>query len=389
MNERRNLAAIFADPALWRRTALPWFLGLFVLMNLGASAWRSRLEEQRRQNLLLRDADPEHAGKPVRYDWSVGEDLERYLKYVPAARQRPLVIVSGMSQMYAINDPKPADKIIAEHLDDALSPRGVRVFGMGAPNLSNEEALFLLAVALSDPRTRPNVFLYGVCFDTFRNVDLRPNFSALLLSRPEIAAVYRKIAEEHRAKHPLATEKMLASLSAPKVVEVDTAESRLRDQFARVLPIVAARREINAEVLLDLYYLRNAALGIKSSTKRPVLASRYELNKDFLSLMIDVAKDAGIAIPMYVIPLNPLAETPYAPEHYAEFKRWIEALTSERGVPFANLEGVVPGGDWGEIDGQPDFKHFRVEGHWHTAGAILDRFNLAALAASSGKSAER
>jgi len=85
-----------------------------------------------------------------------------------------LVVLSGMSQMYAINDPQEGDQTISEWLDDALSAQGARVWGMAAPNLSNEEALFQLVMLLQDPVTRPHSFIYGICFDKFRNIDLRP-----------------------------------------------------------------------------------------------------------------------------------------------------------------------------------------------------------------------
>lgn len=391
----RTLTGILTDPALWKRTALPWFLALFVVTNLLAARWRSHLEDLRRQNMLQRDVDPERAGKPVLYDWSTGEDLGRYLKYVPDARQKPLVVVSGMSQMYAINDPKPEDRIIVEHMDDALAPRGLRAFGLAAPNLSNEEALVLMVASFADPRTRPDVFLYGVCFDKFRNSDLRPSLDALLRSRPDMAAAYRKIAEAHIETHPLAARKMLANLEAPASAnaaqseEADTAESRLRDRAGRLLPVVAARKEVNAEVQFDLFRLRNAVFRIKASTKRPILAARYDLNKEFLSLMLDVAREEGVAMPLYVIPLNPQAETPYVSEQYEDFKRWVEALAKERAAPFANLEAAVPAAEWGEIDGEPDFKHFRGDGHARTAKALLAQFEPVFFAAGSKKSAAR
>jgi hypothetical protein len=390
----RTLAQIFGDRALWARTALPWFLGLFVVTNLLVAGWRVHLEEQRRQNLLLRDIDPDRAGKPVRYDWSVGEDLGRYLRYVPDARAKPLVIVSGMSQMYAINDPAPDDQIIAEHLDDALAPKGMRVFGMAAPNLSNEEALVLFVTALADPKTRPDVFLYGVCFDKFRNQDLRPALDALLRARPDVAGLYRAIAEQHLATHPLAARKMLASLEAPaaqapKSEEASTVEGRLRARAERALPVVAARKDVNAEVQFDLFLLRNAVFRIKATTKRPILASRYELNQELLDLMLDVARREGVVMPMYVIPLNPQAETPYVAEQYEAFKAWVTALARERGAPFGNLEGAVPAAEWGEIDGQPDFKHFRGAGHKRTADALLAQFEPTLLAAGSRRRATR
>lgn len=388
----RSLLQIVSDPALWKRTSLPLLLGFFVVANLLFGRWRVALEEQRRQNLLQRNLSPERPGAVVRYDWSVGEDLGRYLRYVPDARKNPLVVVTGMSQMYAINDEKPDDRIIAELLDDALAPKGVRVFGAAAPNLSNEEALFIFTTLLADPATRPDVLVYGVCFDKLRNVDLRPSFARMLQARPDIAKSWRMIAEGAAATHPLASRKMLTSLEAPEVPkpeETGTLEHRLRDVAGRALPMVAARQELNVAVQVNLFQLRNIVFRIDSSSKRPILAARYDLNKDLLSLLLDVAERQGVKVVLYVIPLNPRAETPYVPEQYADFKTWVEDLAHRRGVPFANLEDVVPAADWGEIEGQPDFKHFRGEGHRRTAGAVLSHFEPVLLDARAHRSASR
>jgi len=376
------LTDIVKDPRL-RAGALPWAVVLFVLANLAVASWRRQLEADRKQNLLLGTALASGAGTP-RYDVSVGEDTSRHWRSIPDASKAPLVIVSGMSQMYAINDAKPGDQTIVEHLDDELSTRGVRAFGLAAPNLDNEEALLYLVALSSSASTRPRTFVYGVCFDKFRNVDIRPGLRKLL-SNPEVAEGWRGVCEKRMGSFPIACEKMRASLAAPAAdasgatltkeeTLKDRAERRLRDSAGASLPLVGARAELNAALQTQAFLFRNWVFRIKPTSKRPVIQSRYELNKQLLELMVSVSKQHGMKLVLYVIPLNPQAENPYVPEQYAEFKRWVEKLARDQGVPFANLEGVVPLADWGEFMGGPDFKHFRGPGHRATARAILDAF---------------
>jgi hypothetical protein len=115
-------------------------------------------------------------------------------------------------------------------------------------------------------------------------------------------------------------------------------------------------------------------LGIRSTTKRPIIESRYELNKQFLELIVDLAERTKVRLLLYVIPLNPSAENPYIGEEYAAFKTWIESLASRRGVSFANLENVVPAEEWSSDADGPDFKHFKAAGHRTTAHALLEVF---------------
>jgi hypothetical protein len=68
-----------------------------------------------------------------------------------------MFLLCGMSQMYVINEFKSGDKTISELMDDKAAPKGVRVFGLAAPNLCNEEAMLLLLSTLSSPHTKPSV----------------------------------------------------------------------------------------------------------------------------------------------------------------------------------------------------------------------------------------
>ena len=131
---------------------------------------------------------------------------------------------------------------------------------------------------------------------------------------------------------------------------------------------------MNVNVQGQLFDLRNWLFRIKNTSKRPIIQGRYDLNKEFLGLMVDLAQRNGVTMILYVIPLNPQAENPYIPEQYAAFKTWLEGFCREKGVPFANLEDLVPAQHWGTFMDGPDFKHFKGEGHRLTAQNLAERF---------------
>lgn len=376
------LFPLILDRRLWR-SALPWALALFFGANVAVGILAETFHAERRANLLaaipsVPIANPSVAAEgEARFDRSVGEDLGAFWPRIPDARRSPLVILSGMSQMYAINDKTTGDQTISEHLDDALRPRGARVFGLAAPNLSNEEELLLLLASVDGERTRPAVWIFGLCFDKFRNVDLRPGYQRFLRERPELLRRWKHLAEGKAGRCSKATDKMLdtsRTLMAAKTQDSDTLESRLRRETGAVLPVVGERRDLNAGLQLGSYLFRNWVFGIKPTSKRPVIPYRYDLNREFIELLVEEAAASDVRLLMYVIPLNPQSDNPYVPAEYQAFKDWAAELCRSRGIPFENFENVVPAAQWGEFNGGPDFKHFRGEGHRVVARAILERF---------------
>jgi hypothetical protein len=373
-----DLGRVVRSPRFWRGTPVKALL-LLLVANQIVLARRAAFERAQKENLLVQPVVSQAGrGRAARFDESVGNELWRYWDAIPDATKQPLVVLSGMSQMYAINDVQPNDQTIAEWLDDQLSPKGVRVFGLAAPNLDNEEALFLLLSVASDPHTRPATFIYGLCFDKFRNVDLRSGYQEFMRRHPEIESSWRETAERHAKAYPLASAKMLSTLAelhASATHSETSAEGRLRDAVGRMIPLIGERHELNATAQMRLYDLRNKLLGITPTTKRPIIESRYELNRQFLELIATTAREHGIQPVFYIIPLNPSAETPYVPDQYAAFKRWVATLTQQEQIPFADFEEIVPRGDWGFLNGGPDFKHFRGVGHRITADSIASRFS--------------
>jgi len=368
---------ILTDGRFWRGPA-PKVIVLLSLANVAAYQWRAGLAEARRANLTTGDVSA--LDRTCRYDYSFGEDLLATWGDVPDATAQPLVIVCGMSQMFTINEPQPGDQRVAEELDDRLQRQGIHAYGLAAPNLCNEEAFFLLLATLQESRTTPHSFIYGVCFDKFRNIDLRPGYQRFLQARPELAAAWRRTAEEYREQYPLATDKLLKTLvdlqsdKADVRSSGDVWETKLRNLVGAGMPMVAERKELNGFLQCRMHLLRTTLLGIKPTSKRPIIRTRYDMNREFLELMVEVSRRAGVRFGMYVVPLNPLAENPYVGDEYVEFKSWLGNLAAERDIRFANFENLVPTDDWGTWLGGPDFKHFKGAGHRRLAAKIAEEF---------------
>ena len=156
--------------------------------------------------------------------------------------------------------------------------------------------------------------------------------------------------------------------------DAPSVEARLRSAAGEFVPAVGARKELNATAQMLAGDVRNALLRIKSSSKRPILKTRYELNCQFLEILMAECKREQVQLIVYVNPLNPLAENPYVASEYEEFKRWIESTAVRNAVPFANFEQLVPADEWGLLNGEPDYKHFRGAAHKRVAHELMRRF---------------
>jgi hypothetical protein len=372
-----TIVQILRDRRFWLGPA-PQVILLLAAVNSVVLSRKSIWAEEKRANLTTGDVAA--YGQARRCDHTWGEDLLSTWDTIPDATQQPLAILCGMSQMMTINDRQPGDQQTSEELDDRLSARGIRVHGLAAPNLCNEEGLFLLVSLLAQPQTTPRSFVFGACFDKFRNIDLRPGYQKFFAAKPRVAAAWKQTAEEYRERYPLAADKMLKTLrdlhrtDEPDRPASDGWESELRDLVSVGVPLVAERKALNGKMQNELYEIRNQLLRIKNTSKRPIIRARYDMNREFFELMIDVSRKAGVRFITYVIPLNPQADNPYVPQEYTDFKIWLEQLTAAQRVPFANLENLVPAEEWGLWKGGPDFKHFKGAGHRLVAAKLVDEF---------------
>lgn len=345
------------------------------MLNVALYPLKAYFAEQRRANLMQAEHPVNGVSVAPRYDWSTGSEQEKYWRYIPDARTTRLIVLDGMSQQYAVNDAGPYDKVTSEILDDSLQSSGSRVFGIAAPNLNHEELLFHLQALAANPATTPSVLVFGVCFDKMRNVDVRATMARVLTSDTLLAHSWRTFADSIKSEFPELSAQMaraLADANTQTVTRIDQrVEQSLVQGLERIVPAIGLRTDLRAFLYGKVYLLRNWVFRIKTSTKRPVLADRYALNQQALVASLRFARQRGIAVLLYVIPLNLGAEAPYVPAEYDAFKRWLAETARAEGAQHANLEAVVPDSSWGLLYGQPDFKHFKEAGHIATANSLL------------------
>jgi hypothetical protein len=350
-------------------------LSTFVLINLIIAPFGPYFARQHSINMMQPGRTDAGATVTPRFDWSTGQETAHYWEFIPDARKARLVVLDGMSQQYAINDERVGDLTTSEILDDSLGTEGNRVFGVAAPNLTNEELLLHLVTLSARPETTPSLLVIGVCFDKMRNVDIRPAMQQQLLNRPEITAEWKRIADSISRSLPVLAKKMTGALEAHVEREQRSLAQRVEEVLVRragqMLPVIRMRSDLRAYLLGSLFELRNWVFAIKTSSKRPMLADRFSLNQDAYVATLRLARQHGIPVLAYVIPLNPLATSPYVELEYVAFKLWLDSTTTREGATFANLESTIPREDWGLLNGEPDFKHFREAGHVATANRLL------------------
>ena len=336
---------------------------------------KSYFERQRRNNLMQSERLQSGTNEVPRYDWSVGAEQEKYWAYMPDARKQPLVVLDGMSQIYAINEEQPGDRITSEILDDSVKSGGTRVFSIAAPNLNNEELLFHLHALAQDSATTPKLLVFGVCFDKMRNVEVRETMRDVLANVPALDSAWRRSSDLLQTEFPELAKQMTRTLEGARARQTlrfdQRVEQSLVEAVGGVLPVVAIRSDLRTFVFERAYLLRNWMFRIKTSTKRPMLADRYVLNQQALVAAVRYAKQRGMRVLLYVIPLNRIAETPYVTEQYDGFKLWLQQTANTERAAFADLDTAVPDASWGLLYGQPDFKHFKEAGHVATANALL------------------
>lgn len=395
MLRKNPLFNLIRDRRFWMGPA-PWVCLLFILVNLWVERHYAQWTRIRRANLAAteewKEATPEvkdHTklarmfGRPkdfpITFDESTGEAMDAWWKFIPDARQTHLILHTGMSQNFSINDYQSGQITIPEYLDRSLRGKGCRAFGISAPNLCNEEWMLQILAATSNKQTTPEIFIFGACFDKFRNMDLRPNLANYLKQNASIKQRWIETLEKFAPLYPKASAKMLATVkphshaiasSNSEKKDAENFESRLRENLGSVSPLILARHEINGVIKFGLFNFRNRIFGIKNTSKRPMIPERYEINREFLSLAVDLLKSSGVKVFIYIVPLNPQADNPYIPEEYQAFKSWLKQVCVEKNVLYANFENIIPQEHWGLLQGEPDFKHFKAQGHELTARAI-------------------
>lgn len=376
------------DPSYWRSWGANWrrqiaALAVGVALGFGLLTWldaRRIVPEDLALGVENWAAPAVFRGHRINA-WKLDEYAAIYdLRRTNAASE---ILWVGNSQLHAINQLKrDRDSVAALHASEKL---GTPVWCLSLPNENVQEQLVVLQWALMQRPVRWLVL--PLVYDKLRNDGLRvgfvrlasPELATLLGARPLSARLRDEISklemdsrsddrangQPPKALSQYSFSEWLHGLSLQDVVErnLDAALS------ARWL-LWERRSQLWATFLNDLYNLRNWALNIKSSTKRPMLKLPYENNMQAFRELLDVAEQAGVNVLIYVAPIRQDVEPPYILADYRAWKSEVaayiagRAMSNRMNIRYVDLDNLVPADQWGTIENSTeiDFMHFRGEG---------------------------
>lgn len=306
-----------------------------------------------------------------------------------ARGERPVCLILGYSQAHSINEMQSgqvnyAQILFERHTNDAR-PFDVLCQSLPNANMSEYYALF----AYWDQKLPVKALAVPACMDKMRNDGLRQEylqnlgFSGFQITNGSdevTVALNRMLSEFPKSRtDSKSTDNSDPDNAALKETVQERTEHVLNAWLAGHLPAWSHRPTVRGEVFQWLYLLRNSALGISSNTKRKTIPAHYARNMQSLEALLRKAQREHIAVLIYVPPIRFDIATPYDDREYAQFKEEVQALVEKYATVarYLNLEGIVPGPCWGDLPPtdlsgkrQPDFMHFKYEGHKLTADAL-------------------
>lgn len=309
-------------------------------------------------------------GEPVRDN---RRPILEVLESLPSRREgvKPIVWI-GNSHQHAINDARPGQSVSSVYLHELLNgptyPGRYPSIGISYANLRYEEQ-FLLTLALAQlaPEQRPALIVHGVRFHDAREMGIAARAGLRqLLQEPGIVAWIEDppVPEEDFAPALARIRMDLASVLADGRKE-EGMEAWLVRVVGPYVPIFQRRSLIDARFSRNLMVFRDWVFRIDTTSKRPVLASRYEQSMQFLELALHVAQRNGIETFLYNVPIRQEVRTPYVAEEYQQFREDLAAMSARHGASFRDYDELIPPelwGTWYDTD-FPDFSHFTSAGH--------------------------
>ena len=279
----------------------------------------------------------------------------------------------GNSQLHYINQFKNGEHTAPYLLRKGIDCPDIQVpIAMSLPNANLQEHYVLALYALK--RAPIRAVVVSLVFDDLREDGLRDEFAGLVTpaDREQLRAspVGRSVLA--RADAGWKDGNRAEANSGLEGFVQKHIEDRLNDGLASIFSLWADRPNLRNRILIDLYYLRNAVLGIKPTSVRKLIPARYERNMESLTELAKLCAERKIPLLAYVAPIRQDQSMPYEPTQYAAWKQEAGTLLERHGAKLINLEALVPAQAWGSYHGEDvDFMHFQAKGHELLAAAVL------------------
>lgn len=280
------------------------------------------------------------------------------------------VLWLGNSQLHGINQFKKGQNNSVYYLFRYIFPINWDLIAFSIPN-GNLAEFYILFEYIRN-KIPVNILVLPVVFDDMRNDSIRSDL---------ITAVPHKLIKTNFTKTKTGgipateNEKILVpgspdDMAGLKDTIQEKVEKILNKWMAKNFLLWNLRKQARGSFFTFLYRLRNSVFNISAQTKRPMIKGRYELNLTSLKSILESAKNNGIKVLVYNVPIRHDVEIPYIITQYEKFKKDIEKVVKENEGVFVNLENVVPTAFWGRKGstgikggGELDFMHFKEKGH--------------------------
>ena len=283
---------------------------------------------------------------------------------------RPAILWLGNSQLHFINQYRVGDHLAPYWLRKNLGC-GIPL-GLSLPNANLQEMYVLETVATR--RLPVRAILLELCFDDLREDGLRSEFSGFFDAADRRSLMTNIVGRQILGSAETAWNKANSDDENGGLngFAQKSLEENLTNVLGKVWPLWAARSDLRAQALVDLYFTRNAVLGITPTTVRKMIAPRYARNMSALEQLFKDARSKNISVIAYIAPIRQDVSLPYDAIQYARWKAEVSAMARQSGARLVNLEALVPAVHWGETSHRDvDFMHFRGEGHRILADALL------------------
>lgn len=286
----------------------------------------------------------------------------------------PLTILwLGNSQLHYINQFQRGERLAPYWLRRELAcPDTTVPLGFSLPNANLQEH-YVIARYVTE-RLPVRALVISLVFDDLREDGLRDEFADTLKAEDRQALKTDPVAREivSRAESHWGSRSSNDENAGLEGFVQKRLEDALNEKVGAVSSLWADRANLRSRVLTDLYWTRNALLGIKATTIRKSIPDRYERNMRALEALLSAMRKRNIPVIGYIAPIRQDHPLPYDRSEYARWKDSVQTLASRYGAKVINMEELIPPRLWGAYnEGQIDFMHFTGPGHRILAEALL------------------
>jgi hypothetical protein len=283
------------------------------------------------------------------------------------------VLWLGNSQLHYINEYQAGDHLAPYWLRSLWNKTPcIMPLGCSLPNADLQE--FLVLSRYLTKKSPMHLLILELVFDDLREDAVRSDFSVLLspdtLKRirktsPTAATILARYKPDTNETGSELDEDVLSGTVQRPI------ERWLNSKLTNAWKLWASRPQIEGNLFLGLYNLRNYLLRINPSSVRKMISARYDVNMAALKDILSDYRERKIPVLLYIAPICQDKPIPYDPKEYVRWKEELAVLSQQFDAHLVNLETLVPEDQWGSYYAKDvDFMHFKGPAHRKVAEAL-------------------